>query len=246
MNSILLKVGQFSVYTLSFFVVLAFLWFGFVIYKKGSEYHYRDESLFDLTILAGVLAWVLARLGFVVTHWGVFSENWLRVILLSTYPGYSFFGLLVGVILADLLLSHQGELKTYEGLDLLALGLAAAGPIWQLGLVFSGHISFVWRLPKELLLALVFLLFFVWLLRLEREYRTFLWYRYRRTQAKSGFIFGAYLFLLGLVTVAASLVPKFISADLISGGLYMLSGGIFIYWRSGRVLSHDVKSLIKK
>ena len=52
MTGVLIKVGQFPVYTMSFFIVVAFLWFGFVVYKKGLEYHYKEETLFDLTISA--------------------------------------------------------------------------------------------------------------------------------------------------------------------------------------------------
>lgn len=238
MDGVLLKVGQFPVYIQSLFVVLAFLWFGFVVYKKGVEYHYKDESLLDLIILSGVLSWVLARLFFVAANLASFSPNWLRIILLSEYPGYSFVGLLVGVYLANLLLSYSGELKLYEGLDISFLGVAAGAAIGQIGLVFGREVSLVWQVPKELLLGLIFLVFFVWLWRLEREYRTFGWYRYRKTQAKSGFIFGLFLILFG---IAIGLFGQ-----LIFGILMLIFGVVLIYHRSGRMISVDIRSLIKK
>ncbi len=251
MNGVLLKVGQFPVYTLSFFVVLGFLWFGFVVYKKGLEYHYRDESLFDLVIMASVFGWILARLGYVLLNLDIFSQNFLRVILLTDYPGYNFVGLLLGVVLASFLLSRQGELKFYEGLDLSGLGLMAALAIEQIGVVIAGagegvKLGSLGLAPKELGSALVFLLCFVWLWRLEREYRTFNWYRYRRTQARSGFVFGMYLVFLGLTLALFSFVPKLAEMTLILGIASLVLGAIFIYWRSGRVLAHDVKTLIKK
>lgn len=246
MGEIVTRIGQLPVYTLSLFVVMSFLWFGFVVYKKGVEYHIRDESLFDLIILSGLLGWIFARFGFVIANLSIFSQNWLRIILVSAYPGYSFLGLFLGIVLADLLLSYRGEIKTYEGLDLLGLGFPAAASIWYLGLVFSGHISFVWHLPKELLLALCFLVAFVWLWKMEREYRTFEWYRFRKTQARSGFIFGAFLCFLGLILVASSLVVKINVVDLGIGAMFIVFGCVFVYWRSGRSLSHDVKALIKK
>ncbi len=238
MDGVLLRIGQFPVYIQSIFVVLAFLWFGFVVYKKGIEYHYKDESLLDLIILCGVLGWVLARLFFVVANLSSFSPNWLRIILLSEYPGYSFAGLLIGVYLANLLLSYSGELKLYEGLDLSSLGLAAAAAIGQVGLIFGGEVSLVWQLPKGLLLGLILLVCFVWLWRLEREYRTFEWYRYRKTQARSGFIFGSFLILFG---VAIGVFGQFVL-----GILMLILGVIFIYYRSGRTLSIDIRNLIKK
>lgn len=238
MDGILIKVGQFPVYIQSLFVVLAFLWFGFVIYKKGVEYHYKDESLLDLVILSGVFGWIMARLFFVALNLPTFSVNWLRVILLSEYPGYSFAGLLIGVVLANVLLSYIRELKPYEGLDLSSLGLAAGSAIGQIGLIFGGEVSLLWQIPKGLLLGLIFLVCFVWLYRLEREYRTFEWYRYRKTQARSGFIFGSFLVLFG-ISIGIFFQP-------VLGILMFIFGIILIYYRSGRVFAVDIRNLIKK
>ncbi|MBI1872137.1 hypothetical protein HYS10_01825, partial [Candidatus Collierbacteria bacterium] len=118
------------------------------------------------------------------------------------------------------------------------LGLAAAAAIGQVGLIFGGEVSLVWQLPKGLLLGLILLVCFVWLWRLEREYRTFEWYRYRKTQARSGFIFGSFLILFG---VAIGVFGQFVL-----GILMLILGVIFIYYRSGRTLSIDIRNLIKK
>ena len=156
----------------------------------------------------------------------------------------------MGILLANWLISKQGELKKYDGLDLIGLGLMAASAIQQIGVVMAGGgQQFGWKsvqIPKELLGALFFLLSFVWLWRLEREYRTFTWYRYRRTQARSGFIYGAYHFLFGCVVIGLSLVPKLDLVNLLTGVGLTLIGVFFIYWRSGRTITHDVKSLIRK
>jgi len=245
MDGILTSVGQFPIYTQSLFVVLAFLWFGFVVYKKGVEYHYKDESLLDLVILSGILGWIMARLFFVIFNLALFKQNWLRIILLTEYPGYSFVGLLVGVVLAVLLLSYSGVVKKHEALDLIGLGLPSAMAIGEAGLVFGGSATLVWQLPREILMALLFLLGFVWLWRLEGEYRTFEWYRYRKTQAKSGFIFGSFLVLSGLVIGGFGVISGRVG-ELIIGGLMVILGAAYVYRRSGRSLSTDLSNLIKK
>ena len=224
-----------TVYILSLFVVLAYFWYCFVVYKKGLEFRYTAETLYDLVLLSGALGWLFARLGFAIEHFSVFKINFLRLVLLSEYPGYNYLGLVVGLVLAVAILARREEIKSYEGLDLLGLGLPGAMAFERLGRVFSGEVRLVWQLPVELLQALVWLLVFVWLWRLEKEYRTFSWYRFRRTQARPGFIFGSFLFLSGLVMMLSNSWPL---------GLFgLILGAIIIYGRSGRSLSHDVKLL---
>ena len=232
-----------TVYILSLFVVLAYFWYCFVIYKKGLEFRYTAETLYDLALLSGVLGWLFARLGFVIEHFSVFKINFLRLVLLSEYPGYNYLGLVIGLVLAVTILARREEIKSYEGLDLLGLGLPGAMAFERLGRVFSGEVRLVWQLPVELLQALVWLLVFVWLWRLEKEYRTFSWYRFRRTQARPGFIFGSFLFLSGLVTILSNSWPFFKLPALAFGFFELILGTIIIYLRSGRSLIHDVKLL---
>lgn len=223
-----------TVYILSLSVILAYFWYGFVVYKKGLEYRYAPESLLDLAVLTGVFSWMGARFSFVLTHLPTFQTNWLRIFLLSAYPGYDYLGLLVGLVVGLSLLSRRGEVKLSDGLDLSGLGLSGAIAFERLGRVFSGQVTLIFGAPLEILQAFLFLLIFVWLWKLESEYRTFEWYRFRKTQAKSGFIFGSFLFLSGIVVGVNS-----ISLGVAS----VLAGTVVIYRQSGRSLSYDVKLL---
>lgn len=243
MSDVLVSLGRFSVYTLSLFTVVGYFWYSFVLYKKGLEFRYSGETLLDLAILSGVFGWIGARIGHVLSNLAIFEINWLRIVLLSEYPGYNYPGLVVGVILAVALLSRREEIKFYEGMDLMALGLSGASSFERLGRVFSGRVNLVLGLPVELLQALAFLLIFVWLWRLEKDYRTFDWYRFRKTQAKPGFIFGAYLLLTGFLVLASSVWPTLSIYGLILGGTGLAGGIVVVYSQSGRSLAHDVKLL---
>lgn len=232
-----------AVYTVSFFIALGYLWYCFVVYKKGLESRYSSQTLMDLAILSGVLGWIGARAGFVAGNFEQFRENLVRVILLADYPGYNYLGLLLGLILAVIILTRREEIKLYEGLDLTGLGLPGAIAFERLGMVFGGDVHLVWKVPAELLSALVFLVIFVWLWRLEKEYRTIAWYRFRRTQARAGFIFGAFLFLSGLLVISANIWPVFLIQEFFFGAVCLVTGVGLVYWRSGRSLVHDVKLL---
>lgn len=223
-----------TVYTLSLFVVIAYFWYSFVVYKKGLEYRYAPESLLDLAVLSGIFGWIGSRVGFVLLHPSTFQVNWLRVFLLMAYPGYNYLGLIIGLVLGVIFLARREEVKMSDGLDLVGLGLPGAIALERLGRVFSGQATLMFGLPLEIFQAFLFLLIFVWLWKLESEYRTFGWYRFRKTHARSGFIFGAFLFLSGIV-IGFNNVLFGISSALI---------GIFVvYQQSGRSLAYDVKLL---
>lgn len=246
MGEVLLTLNGFSVYTLSFFIVIGFLWYGFIVYKKGQEYHYGEDTLLDFVISSGILAWVFGRLGFVLENIGTFKDNLLRVIFLHSYPGYSFWGLLLGLSIANKIMAKKSEVKTYEGLDLIGLALPAGMALERIGRVLSGEVHLVMNVPIELFEALLFLVIFVWLWKLEKEYRTFEWYRYRKTQARPGFIFGMFLVLGGLGFIVTGVYPKLIAVQVIQGVIGLIAGIVTLYRRSGRALSHDLSILIKK
>lgn len=238
-----MKIGSLSVYTLTFFVVMSYFWYSFVVYKKGLEYRYSPESLLDMSVLSGLFGWLGSRLFYVAGHIEIFRINWLRIFLLSDYPGYDYLGLLIGLVFAVWWLGRRGEVKLFEGLDLVGLGLPGAMAFERLGRIFSGDTDLVFGVPLAIFQAFVFLLIFVWLWRLEPEYRTFGWYRFRRTQARNGFIFGAFLFLSGWEIMLTNLWPGFDAMAILLGISSILLGTIFVYYRSGRSLEHDVKLL---
>lgn len=243
MNEILVTIGRFSVYTLSLSVVLGYFWYSFVVYKKGLEYRYSTECLLDLAIISGIFGWLGSRIGFIILHIPTFQANWLRVFLLSEYPGYDYFGLLLGLLVGVIVLVRRGEIKFYEGLDLVGLGLPGAIAFERLGRVFAGQGTLVFGAPVELLQTLFFLVIFVWLWRLEAEYRTFEWYRFRKTQARPGFIFGVFLFLSGFLILITNIYPKLNSSALGFGLASIAFGVLVVYRQSGRSLAHDVKLL---
>ncbi len=243
MSEILVTIGKFSVYTLSLCVVLGYFWYSFVVYKKGLEYRYSTESLLNLAVVSGIFGWMGSRIGYILSHLAIFEANWLRIFLLSEYPGYDYVGLLLGLLIGVIVLARRGEIKFYEGLDLAGLGLPGAIAFERLGRVFAGQGIIVLGVPVELLQALFFLLIFVWLWKLESEYRTFEWYRFRKTQARPGFIYGAFLFMSGILILISNILPKLVPSVEILGVASVIFGSVLIYHQSGRGLAHDVKLL---
>ncbi|MEP7167592.1 MAG: hypothetical protein ABI758_06490 [Candidatus Woesebacteria bacterium] len=79
------------------------------------------------------------------------------------------------------------------------------------------------------------------LVHIERQYRTYFWYRYRRSSAQSGFVSAVFLIAFGLIGISDALGS--FPFEIISLPMFMViwsifttvSGFILIYVRSGRL-----------
>ena len=94
---------------------------------------------------------------------------------------------------------------------------------------------------KGLFLALWF--FFLWWA--ESEYRTFEWYRFRKTQAKTGFVTGAFVFGFGMINLIADLLVKRPAGWYVYLSM-VVAGVLVVYIRSGRKLEKDWGLLRKR
>lgn len=232
METVLLTVQGLSVYTLSAFVFLAFLWSGFVFYKKGVEYHESEETMFNAVLLMGGLSFVFARAWFVLTRLDWFTGHWIRVFFMKEYPGMSGWGVFLGVLVGVLIMVKNLKKGLYDWLDLVSLGLSAGTPIVYVALgVLSVESAVVGVMAVETVKGLFLALWFLFLWWVEGEYRTFEWYRFRKTQARTGFVTGMFLIGFGLANLNAGLV---------------VVGALVVYIRSERRIKKDLKLLYKK
>ena len=245
MQDVLLTVEGVSLYTLSAFVFLAFLWAGFVFYKKETEYHESEDVVFNAILLMGILSFVFSRLAFVVTKLDWFVGHWIRILFIREYPGMSAWGVFLGVLVGVFMIVNKTKKDLFNWLDLTALGLSAGVPIVYAAKgvlstepVIGSFISI--GIIKGLLLTLWF--FLLWWA--EGEYRTFEWYRFRKTQARTGFVTGVFVFGFGLVNLIVGILTKD-TAWWQMYSLLVVAGGLVVYIRSERRIKKDLELLQK-
>lgn len=224
-------------------MVLSFLWFGFIVYRKGLEARYHEESVLDLIVLSGVSSLVGGRIMYVLFNWDIFKESMVRIFMIVAYPGYHLLGVIAGLFLSVWLMSRREETKFFESLDIVILGLVAGSPFERIGRVIIGETRSWMNFPIELAQSCLFLACFVWLWKAESEYRTFGWYKNRQTVAKSGFITGMGICLLGLVLVVTGWWGMMYVPQIVLGACLSLAGGMWVYYRSGRSFGGGVKLL---
>jgi len=236
MDGAILKIDTVTIYGYSLVLALSFLWGSFVAYKKATEAHFDDLEILDAVVLSGFWAFVLGRLTFALLNWGTFWGNWQRLLFLKNYPGLDHWGLLLGIVVGIYIITRKSKQKFFDWFDYAMLGLVGGMGVYFAGLSFKG-LSLI-----TIGGALVSLGMFAFLWKAEKEYRTYDWYKNKKTQSKSGFIAGVALSFYGLTHV----VLWFFTAGranwtiLVNIALFV-GGWVLVYSRSGRSLKDDLK-----
>ena len=238
MNQVI-HLGWVQLYLFSVIVFFAFLWFGFVFFKKAREHHIEEEVSLNSILLMGLWVAVIARMVFAIKNPDIFANNWIRVVFLKEYAGMDGWGAVLGLLVATTIVVRKTKQKMFDWLDLVSLALAAALPVIEAGRLVIGHGGLLMGVIPEMGLRASLLLGLFWgLWKMEKEYRTFDWYRHNKTQARTGFVtavlalgYGVFKIIMVLVIGAGG---RWI--DLWTGLGLILIGGIILYFRSGRKL----------
>ncbi len=274
MLPILFSIGPIKIYSYGFFISLAFLVGSFVVWKRAKEEAYDEEKIFDALVLTVLFALLGARGYFILLNFQNFGFNFLKWIWLTRYAGLCFHGGLLGGILGLFLFTRREKWDFWQTADIAVFGLVLGQAIGRIGCFLNGccygkptnlflGMKFAGlterRHPTQLYEAILALLIFYLLLKLERRYRLFAWYKGKKDKAEPGFLALAYLIFYNLGRIflenwrGDGIYWMGIStAKLVSGGI-LLVALIGFYLRSGRGWQEDKKlagelglSLMKK
>ncbi len=240
MQLIVASFYEVNLYILSLVLTLSFLWGGFVFFKRSIEEHFDETQVLDVVVLSGFFSLIVGRIIYFIEHLNMFWGNLFRVIFLKTYPGISPWGVLAGIVIAIYLVLGKERKKIVDLLDHAMVGVVSGIAVLLSG---WGVITKNWVL---LVLAGLAFIFFIVLWKMEGEYRTFEWYRYKKNQAKSGLIAGFGLSFYAAMVLATGLLSKSLSVldAVISLGVFV-GGFVLLYIRSGRVFGDDIKIIMK-
>lgn len=237
--------------------VLTLVISGFVLWRKLR--HERvdfEDRIIDRALLAMVIGVVAGRLVYILLHGSTFGWAIAKWISLGSMPGIvDVFSLVIGLLSFWLMLGKDWK-DPVEILDYVGIGSAFFLFLISLGDGLLQMISYLFLSleqsqasvpifePKSvvvpLVLAAAYLIFFILLSKLEKQYRTFLWYRAKRRSAETGFVFASFLMGYGLLGVTlgwlqpAAVMIAGINFDPIFKLLVGLVGIVILYLRSGR------------
>ena len=117
MLPILLDLKFIKIYTFGVFLVLAFFWGSYLLWRLVRLTSFKEEDVFDglFWSLAGGL--FFGRLTYVILNFKEFGFSPLKFILINGYPGLSLYGALFGGFLVISLHFLSKKIKLREVVD---------------------------------------------------------------------------------------------------------------------------------
>ncbi len=95
---VLYSIGNFNVYSFSFFMALSFVISTFIIFKLGRD-DLMEEEYLDLYLYTTIIALVAGRITYIALNFDSFRLNILKYILVREAPGLSLLGGLIGAFI---------------------------------------------------------------------------------------------------------------------------------------------------
>lgn len=138
MYPVLFSWGPVTLFSMSVFLILAWLMFSFLFWRALRANGTEEDRIFDLTFYATIIAFVAARGAFVATHWDLFADTWLKIFALWVQPGLSLYGGILGGVATLITMSRSMKVRLGLVLDALAGALSAALIIGFVGALLDG------------------------------------------------------------------------------------------------------------
>lgn len=140
MHPILFSIGSVHIYALSICVVLAWLVYSFLFWKQLRSNGIDEDKIFDLTFYSTLVAFIVSRAFYVVFHWELFSDTWLKIVAFWVQPGFSLYGAFIGALLTLASMSRAMKVRLGHVLDTVALSFPLAIVIGLIGVFLDGSV----------------------------------------------------------------------------------------------------------
>src|SRR5581483_4248893 len=118
---VLFSLGDFPITAFGFFLTLAFLVALYFIWRAAQVYEIDPEKLLDVFFLSVFSGLILARNYFLLFHPELFDP--IKIFLFNRYPGFAFWGGLVGGSLGLWFFAQRFKLNLWQVFDFAVVGL---------------------------------------------------------------------------------------------------------------------------
>lgn len=132
-------IAHVSIFAANILFVLSWATFSFLFWRGLRRWAVDEDRIFDLTFYATLVSFVVARAGFIVTHWSVFvGRSPLLMLALWIAPGLSWLGTLLGGLGTLVMLSRQYKVRLGLVLDTLSTALPLPIIIGEIASLLNG------------------------------------------------------------------------------------------------------------
>lgn len=138
MFPVLFSIGNFGVSSFGVFLALGFLLGVFLIWRLSRAWDLDEEKILDLTLLTFLGGLIGARVYFVMEHLDYFAVNLSKAILFYKFPGFSFWGALLGGWLTLFYFTRRLRLDFWQIADITAVGFLGGLILSDIGCLLGG------------------------------------------------------------------------------------------------------------
>lgn len=260
MLPVLLDLKYIKIYTFGVFLVLAFFWSAFLLWKNARLTSHKEDDIFDGLLVSILGALLVGRLFYVLFHFDKFGFNVIKFLLINGYPGLSLYGCLLGGFIVMALYSNPKKFGFFEMMDYMISPLFLAIAIGKLGSFFAGvEVGALTKFP----LAIKYVNFnglrhltpfyesIAFFIAAYLSYQ--IMYLVRRSAFKKGFLFYFFIwyyslssFLFEPLKASHQMIGKYDFNRTISMVLLLTSSGYFLYYFRSQIFKRlkGVRSLV--
>lgn len=257
MFPILLTIGNFPISSFGLLLALGIFFGSFTVWRIARSFDFESEKVLDLIFLTLGVSILFSRLAFVLTNLSVFNSL-TKIFFINRYPGLSFWGGLLGGLLALWWLSKRSKIRFLQAADIAAIGFFAAAFWAELGCLLGGcgigvsttsiisvdQVGAIGkRVPIQLFESLAFLVVFL-----------FFWKKILRFHIQGSFV-SAGLMLIGIIKFIAvffkdpvhilNVSGVFVKTDLVFSLAAFIAGAYFHYRIYKKTPLKDLASFLK-
>jgi len=259
MLPVLLDFGFLKIYTLGVFLVLAFFWGCFFVWKNIALTSYKEDEIFDGLFFSLFGGLFVGRLMYVAFHFSDFGVDVLKFILINGYPGMHFVGFTIGFLVFNYIFLLGKKISFLKYVDYIIPSFFLALAIGKLGSFFSGaevgsqtkfFLSLAYphldgaRHLTSLYESIVFFL------------GSYITYKYifliRKEKLHEGFNLVFFVWYFSLVQFifdpikAFRTTTQYVSVEMIVSGVLLLTGSIYFIYYFRKLIVLRVQSLFRK
>lgn len=216
MLPVFLDLGVIKIYTFGVFLILAFFWASYLLWRNFRLTVYKEDDIFDTLFATIGGAIVGGRLLYVILNFSDFGLNILKILLINGYPGISIYGAIIGGLVTLALMLSSKKIHFFDVIDYYIAPLFVGMGFGKVGSFFSGaEVGTKTRFPlsihyagfgdlRHLTAFYEGLLFFVGAFIAYR-----LLFAIRREEYKKGLTFYVFLVYFGFVTLLFDKLKEF-------------------------------------
>ncbi len=138
MFPVLFSIGKFGISSFGVFLALGFLFAVFLIWRLSRAWDLDEEKILDLTLLTFLGGLIGARIYFAIENWSYFATNLSKIILFYKYPGFSFWGSILGGWLTLFYFAKKFKLDFWLICDIAAVGFLGGLILSDVGCFLGG------------------------------------------------------------------------------------------------------------